>query len=164
MLNNVFNSHDLKLISEFFQTFATRDFLHTLNAEMAQNSIFSNAYACGIDNMMKLTTVHAYMLPDLTFQMHSAQVIKRSDQTGSKVVAKVTMRGTHLFVPLADFIEQLTNEEGLIRKHMFRQVSDPNEILREGICVLLLDENHRMKSFQVIIDAFLVQPSPFFLG
>lgn len=114
--------------------------------------------------MMKLTTVHAYMLPDLIFQMQSAQVIKRSDQTGSKVVAKVTMRGTHLFLPLTDFIEHLTNEEGLIRKHMFRQVSDPNEILREGICVLLLDENHRMKSFQVIIDSFLVQQSPFFVG
>lgn len=48
MLNNVFNSHDLKLISEFFQTFANRDFLHTLNAEMAQNCIFPKPMLLGL--------------------------------------------------------------------------------------------------------------------
>lgn len=156
MFNNVFNSHDPMMIVRFLQTFAAPDcrLADTISADISSRTVFQSTFVIGVAGIMKLLAVHAYMIPDMVLLLHEAKVCKRSDQRGSKVVAHVTLRGTHLFIPDVPIGRVEVDEQGAIRSDQFQLQSCPKGVCIEGVFVFHLDELHRMRVLELSCDKY----------
>ncbi len=156
MICNVFNTYDLQLMSDFLVNFTAPGFRYseTNSPEVETKTAFSSTYVTEISKVMQLCVIQVFMFPDMIFQVPSVQVCKRSDQFGSKVVMKTVMQGTLLYLPQTSMDKIDVDNEGNLKENQFQIQSNPKEISLEGICVLHLDENHRIRIFEIVTDTY----------
>ncbi len=157
MMNNTFNLYDPELVSKFFTTFAIPDFRYsdTVTEEIERKTVFRSAYVQGVQSILRLYVTPAYMLPDLLVRLESVRVCKRSDEPGSRVLSKVSMRGTLLYIPKVPINSVTVDDEGNVDRSQFQPQSPPKTVHLEGICVMHLDENHHIRVLEVVIDKLL---------
>ncbi len=154
MFNNIFNNYDPKLVSEFCRTFMSPDFRYadTVSQEIQDKSVFRSVYVQGAKAFTHLVATLDYIMPDQVIQLRSVQVCKRSHEVGSRIVSKVSMIGHLLYLPQVSIDSVEVDDEGNVNRNQFQFQSLPERIHFEGICIIYLDENHRMRIMEMIID------------
>eukprot|EP01040_Poterioochromonas_malhamensis_P012721 gene12721-13935_t len=123
-------------------------------ADISSRTAFQSTFVIGVAGIMKLLAVHSYMIPDMVVLLHEAKVCKRSDQRGSRVMAHVTLRGTHLFIPDVPIGQVEVDEQGAIQSEQFQLQSRPKAVCIEGVFVFHLDELHRMRVLELSCDKY----------
>ncbi len=157
MLGNIFNYSDPKVVSQFFKTFAIPEFRHcdTVTEEIERKTVFRSAYIQGIKSLLGHYVPSSYMLPDQFAQFDLIRVCKRSDEIGSRVISKLSIRGTWLYQPKVPVDLVIVDEEGNVDQSQFQLHPSPQGIYIEGICVMHLDGNHHIRVFEVVKDRLI---------
>ncbi len=139
----------------------------TVSQEIQDKSVFRSVYVQGAKAFTNLIAALDYIMPDQVIQLQSVQVCKRSNEVGSRIVSKVSMEGHLLHHPQVSIDSMEVDDEGNVNRSQFQFQSFPEgnvnrsqfqfqsfpeRIHFEGICIIYLDENHRMRIMEMIID------------
>eukprot|EP01040_Poterioochromonas_malhamensis_P011046 gene11046-12038_t len=145
------------VVSQFFKTFAIPEFRHcdTVTEEIERKTVFRSAYIQGIKSLIGHYVPSSYMLPDQFAQFDSIRVCKRSDEPGSRVISKLSIRGTWLYQPKVPVDLVIVDEEGNVDQSQFQLHPSPKGVYIEGICVMHLDGNHHIRVFEVVKDKLI---------
>lgn len=157
MVNNIYNNYTAKFLSEFCHTFMNPNFRYadTVSQEIRSQSAFRSVYVQGVARFITSIAVPFYMLPDLIFRLHSVQVCKRSNEVGSRVISKVSMRGTLLYIPQVPINSVNVDDKGTVDESQFELQLNPETINIEGMCIMHLDENHHIRVFEFVMEKYL---------
>eukprot|EP01040_Poterioochromonas_malhamensis_P014332 gene14332-15856_t len=127
----------------------------TVCEEIQSMSVFRSVYVQGVTSFTRRVAIPFYMIPDQICRLDSVQVCKRSNEVGSRVVAKVSMRGTLLYLPQVPINSVNVDDEGTVDQNQFELQLNPETINFEGMCIMHLDENHHIRVFEIVMDKYV---------
>ncbi len=112
MLMNVLNCFDLDLHRKFLHEFAVPNLSQRFSVfppEMLARLHFSRQFL-GIEELIESYRRQYMVTPDITFHLSEVQICKRLNTAGSRLVAKVSVRGTILYslVPCKQDVDSQT--------------------------------------------------------
>jgi len=169
MMNNVMNSYDASLILNFFQDFSIPNLQRVLYYPSQTLQFLQQASTIsGIEDQVKDFLMSYKLMPDVVFSLTDVKVCKSSNNSGSRIVAKTSVRGTLLYsvrkrtmiTENGDLIEcdsgiisttTTTTGEGVegIDDVILDRLESPLDYEMNGILTLHLDEQHRMVLIEI---------------
>ncbi len=167
MMNNVMNSYDPSLILNFFQDFSIPNLQRVLHyPSNTLQALHQTSIITGIEDQVKDFSKYFKLMPDVIFSITDVKVCKSSNNSGSRVVANTSMRGTllysarnsmesaengHLIECDSATVSTTTTSEGVegIDDVILDRLESPLNYEMNGILTLNLDEQHRMIMIEI---------------
>ncbi len=157
MMNNVFNSGDIKFVWSFFQEFSTPG-IQTVHKTLCDElHSFNEPVTLDFEQGMNLFRMSLLAMPDVIFRITNMKICKRSDCSGSRIIAVMTKEGTMLYNMKMNnpsnncAIIPGKNEgvEGPNTDVLLTPLDTPINYLMKGVVILNLDHDHRIVSIKI---------------
>ncbi len=164
MFNNVVNTHDSLLLSQFLKEFAVPHFeAHEEVPEDLDLKLYRMKVIQGQDQFVKILGMNFTMMPDGIFRLSDVKVCQTLNTSGSRIVLHASMLGTMLYevTHSNSHHRTLTNGEetkespyyakDLHTSPTLQLVHKPYQYGVDTILTMQLDSNHRIISFVLTI-------------
>lgn len=157
MMNNVLNSGDRKLVGGFFQDFSTpmiQTVHKTFNDEL--RTLYPTVIS-GLEQTVNIFCKNFIVMPDVVFRIMNVKICKRSDSSGSRIIALTTKRGTLLYsmkkrnpLETSEMIPMTTGAvEGPNADEILTPLQTPINYSMKGVIIINLDNEHRFVSIDI---------------
>lgn len=155
MMNNVLNSDDRKLIWNFFRDFSTpmiQTVHNTFNDDL--RTLYPTVIS-GLEQTVNIFCKNFIVMPDIVFRIMNVKICKRSDSSGSRIIALTTKRGTLLYSMkkrnLLETSEMMTTEaiEGPNADELLTPLQTPINYSMKDVIIFNLDHEHRFVSIDI---------------
>jgi hypothetical protein len=164
MFNNVVNTHDSLLLSQFLKEFAVPHFeAHEEVPEDLNLKLYRMKVIQGQDQFVKILGMNFTMMPDGIFRLSDVKVCQTLNASGSRIVLHASMLGTMLYevANSNSHHRTLTNGEetkespyyakDLQTSPTLQLVHKPYQYGVETLLTMQLDSNHRIISFVLTV-------------
>ncbi len=164
MINNVVNNFDPTLMLQFFRHFSIPNVKRVLHYPTnTLQTLHQTSIITGIEEQVKYLSMNYKLMPDIIFALTDVKVCKSSNSSGSRVVARTSVRGTLLYsarnktkngenVDLIDCDAVTTRNEvieGVTDDVILHPLETPLDYEMNGIITLHLDDQHRMVLIEI---------------
>ncbi len=161
---NVMNSHDIKLLESFCDTFTVPN-VEFIDRD-APPSVYEDyqwpKYSKGTQRYLQTMNMSFQLFPDAVFYLEDVQISVILHERGSRITGKI--RAVRTQVHGIKFLDQQKIEEkqdvdnDQHPSYELIPLETPllNEV--EGRVILYLDENHRLERVQIIFNRFTLTP------
>jgi hypothetical protein len=147
MFANVINSHDYFFLKQYLNTFLLPDAsLHHCKPPVC---FIKN----GKSEILKMFATNFIFFPDTIMTFSSTQVCVNSHEKGSKIISKMKIAATQIYVSNEyppGISTELNEETGELINYPKREISSqPISMEKEGIWIMRLDENNYIQTLEV---------------
>lgn len=167
MINNVVNNFDPTLMLQFFRHFSIPNVKRVLHyPPNTLQTLHQTSIITGIEEQVKDFYMSYKLMPDIIFALTDVKVCKSSNSSGSRVVARTSVRGTLLYSARnktkneenGNLIEcdsstvSITTSAEIyegIDELILSPLETPLDYEMNGIITLHLDDQHRMVLIEI---------------
>lgn len=161
---NVMNSHDIKLLESFYDTFTVPN-VEVIDRD-APASVYEDyqwpKYSKGTQRYLQAMNMSFQLFPDAVFYLEDVQISVILHERGSRITGKI--RAVRTQVHGIKFLDQqkigekqdVNNDQHPSYELIPLETPLLNEV--EGRVILYLDENHRLERAQIIFNRFTLTP------
>lgn len=160
MITNVKNSHDKLLQTGFYSKFSCPQILSRLQFKEKFERFGSDDFIMsGANNLIKIENFNIFLYPDSIMRFSNYQICQRLYEKGSRIVGKISIEGSFVYLP-RDFVKELQTVQEIeedydenyfvSRPDRFIVPQEPIRFESEGWMLITLDENHCFERFELL--------------
>lgn len=164
MMLNVMNSHDIKLLESFYDTFTVPN-VEVIDRD-APASVYEDyqwpKYSKGTQRYLQAMNMSFQLFPDAVFYLEDVQISVILRERGSRITGKIRAVRTQVhgikFLNQQKIEEKQDADNDQHPSYELIPLETPllNEV--EGRVIFYLDENHRLERAQIIFNRFTLTP------